>query len=324
MTIKPIRWDGEPISKPGVYSGIPIEDYHRGDLCVGPSISSSGLRTIFSDSPMEYWVESPLNEKRLEPKESDAFILGRGAHHLLLGEADFGKYFVARPAKLNDKDWNGNRTECKEWLEGRRKDRLTVLTQGQVEAIRGMAGVLPWQEGLEDSGLRNSPVVRAGALKGLIEHSIIAQDPETGIWLKSRPDAIPTDSTEFNDLKTTADVTPRGIERTLDDYRYDMQAVLASMCLELAAGMAFTSFGFVMVQKAPPHCVEIVELTQDDLEDARLDLQTAIRTFAHCFETSRWPGPGGLRGDARYVQRSKWSRDRAMGRRSLLEMEISR
>ena len=320
LTVK--RWDGKPISEPGVYSHIPMIAYHSADICAGPSISSSGLRTIFAKYPMAYWIESPLNPRRIEPDEKEAFVLGRAAHHLALGEDSFSKFYVARPDKLNGTAWNGNRNDCKDWLQHVADQGLQVLTPGQVEAIRGMAGLLPWQEGLEDSGLKNSAVVRAGALSGLVEHTIIAQDEETGVWLKSRPDAIPLDSAEFNDLKTTVEVDGQSLQRTLNDYRYDMQAVLASLCLSQAAGLDFTSFAFVFVMKKPPHVVEVVELKDVDLEEARKDVHVAIRTFAHCLKNNRWPGPGGGRADARYIERTDWSRTAALSRRTLLELEL--
>lgn len=325
-----IPWDGEPISAPGIYRGVPMSAYHAADLCVGPSVSSSGLRKLFTDCPMAYWVESPLNPRRIEPSDSEAFIVGRGAHHLLLGEADFARHFAIEPATYTDqktgeiKKWSNNATVCKDWKkhvtegEGR-----TILTPAQIESIKGMAGILPWQKGLEDSGLANTAVVRAGALSGLVEHTIIARDEETGLWLKSRPDAIPLDSTEFSDFKSTASVHERKLQRTLEDYRYDMQAVLASLCLEQAIGKPFTSFAFIFAMKKPPHAVEVVELTSEDLADAALDIRISLRTLAHCLDTGRWPGPGGGRGDARYIGRSQRHRDDAMGRRSILEMELS-
>jgi hypothetical protein len=323
-TLTVIPWDGKPISTPGVFSGVPIEVYHSADLCAGPSISSSGLRTIFDPTrgPMFYWIESPLNPNRVEPDEKEAFVLGRAVHHLALGERAFERFFVARPEKLNGTAWNGNRTDCRDWLQHCRDQGLTVLTPGQIEQIRGMAGLLPWQKDLEDSGLANSAVVRAGALSGLVEHTIIAQDKETGVWLKSRPDAIPLDSAEFNDLKSSASVDYASLRRTLDDYRYDMQAVLASLCLEQAAGLTFTSYAFVFVMKKPPFAVEVVELKDHDLAEAREDLGVAIRTFARCLETGRWPGPGGGRGDARFIERSSWSREAALSRRTMLELEL--
>lgn len=327
--LKPIRWDGEPISKPGVYAGVPMEAYHGADLCAGPSISSSGLRTIFNDCPMVYWVESPLNPNRIPPEEKDAFDLGRAAHHLLLGEEAFSRYFAIEPATYPDpktgeaKKWNNNATFCIDWTEHVEEgEGRTILKGKQLDQIRGMAGLMPWQKDLEDSGLANSAVVRAGALSGLVEHTIIAQDPETGIWLKSRPDCIPLGSTEFNDFKTTTEVSYEALQRTIGDFRYDMQAVLASICLEQAAGFPFSSFAFIFAMKKAPHAVEVVELKAEDLEEAAKDLRVAIRTFAHCLDTGRWPAPGGGRGDARFIERTPWNRQQALGRRTALELEL--
>lgn len=326
-----IPWDGKPISAPGIYSGVPMSIYHSADLCVGPSISSSGLRTIFdpAQGPMAYWVYSPLNPLRQEKPDSEAFILGRAAHHLFLGEADFGRHFTGEPETYPDaktgelKPWSNNSNFAKEWHAHVASEGLTVLTRKQLDQIKGMAGVLPWQKGLEDSGLANNALVRAGALKGLIEHSIIAQDEETGVWLKSRPDVIPTGSLEFNDFKTSADVSDEAIRKTLDSYRYDMQADLASVCLEQAAGQPFESHAFIFASKTVPHATNVAELDAADLEEAAKDNRAALRTFARCIDAGRWPGPAGTRGDAAVIGRSLWNRTRAADRRAHLERELA-
>lgn len=321
--MKVTPYDGKPITAPGIYSRVPIDIYHGPDLCAGPSISSSGLRTIFAESPMDYWIHSPLNPRRIPRAESEAFALGRAAHHLILGEDDFGRYFTPRPEELNGKAWNSNRTDCKEWLELAAEAGQTVLTPTQMEQIKGMAGILPWQEGLEDSGLMNNGLVQAGALQGLIEHTIIAIDEETGVFLKSRPDVIPTGSLEFNDFKTSADVSDEAIRKTLDSYRYDMQADLASTCLVQAADSPFEAFAFIFADKKPPHAVNVIELDPEDLAEAAKDNRTALRTFARCLDTNRWPGPAGQRGDAARVSRSSWNRTRAADRRAYLESELA-
>lgn len=343
MLFSVIPWDGNPISKPGIYSGVPMRVYHGPDLCVGPSISSSGLRKIFNESAMSYWVTSPYNPLRLPEDEKEAYILGRGAHHLVLGEADFRRYFLIRPevypetpkkGEIPDlwwepseedpgKTWNSNGTWAKAWASIAGHFGWTVLTPGQIETIRGMAGLLPWQKGLEDSGLANTAIVRAGALSGLVEHTIVAQDPDTGVWLKARPDTIPVDSTEANDFKSTQAVTDRSLQKTLDDFRYDQQADLTALCLQLAVGIELSSFALIFAMKGEPHATRVIEMKPADLADAREDNRVAIRTFAKCMETGRWPGPGGLAGDAAYIERSSFSRERAANRRAFLEMELS-
>jgi hypothetical protein len=328
--MKVTRWNGEPITEPGIYAGVPMEVYHGADLCEGPSISSSGLRTIFDPKrgPMEYWIFSPYNPNRLEPEEKEAFVLGRGAHHLFLGETDFAKHFTFQPETYTDqktgevKAWNGNATFCRQWKEHVLAEGLTILKPAQVEMIRGMAGVLPWQEGLEDSGLRNNLIGRT-ALKGLVEHTIVIRDEDTGVWLKARPDAIPLDSTEAVDFKTTQAVDDHSLQRTLDDYRYDMQAELVARCLREAVDLELTSFAFIFAAKSKPHCVRTVELNPVNLGEAAADNRAALRTFARCLETNRWPGPGGSVSDAIPLSRSDWSLREAAGRRAILEMELA-
>ena len=322
--MKVIPFDGQKISAPGIFSGVPSQIYHGPDLCVGPSISSSGLRTIFTDSAMQYWIHSPYNPNRLEEEDSRAFIVGRAAHHLCLGEADFKKYFIVRPAEYPDaktgelKKWTRAANYCKAAEKAWADANLDILTPEELETIKGLAGIQPWQKGLEDSGLMNNAVVRAGAMQGLVEHTIIAQDRETGIWIKARPDVIPTASQEACDFKTTQSVHGYKLQQTLDDYRYDAQAAIVSYCLEQAAGFRLTNFALIFACKAAPHEVAVRELKPGDLDDGQKDMQAAIRTFALCMERGKWPGVGGGEEDARYLERSDRARERAIVRREQL------
>lgn len=318
--IQPVKWNGEPISSAGIFSDVAMSAYHGPRLCIGPSVSSSGLRKIFMASPMEFWVEAAINPNRIEKRDSEAFILGRAAHHLFLGEADFRKHFSFRPDEFPDwrtkaaRDWRANET-----LSGR-----SVLDPKQVEIIQGMGGLLPWQKGLRDSGIRNTAlVVNSGLLSGWIEQSIVWQDRETGVWLKARPDAIPSDSGLFSDFKTTTSIDDRSIRSTLDEYRYDMQAALIRRGAREVLGIEMQGFVLVFAEKTPPFGVRVVELKPDDLEEGEKDIQTAIRVLAHCLETGRWFGPGGTQTDAVYIGRSDWSRKWSEMRRSFLEGEIA-
>src|SRR5262245_22938384 len=80
------------IDRDGIYR-ISLDEYH-GQPCVGPSISSGGLRTIFKQSPAHYWCYSSLNPDAEPKKESEGFVLGRAAHHLYLGEDYFSHLFI--------------------------------------------------------------------------------------------------------------------------------------------------------------------------------------------------------------------------------------
>jgi hypothetical protein len=294
--IQSIRWDGQQITVPGIYSRLPLDDYHRGDICDGPSVSSTTLRTLINTSPAHAWAACPLNPNRVEPKETEAFALGRAAHHLLAAEIGFENVFAIRPETIDGAPWQGNRTVCKKWLAQAKREVKTVLTSAQVEQVRGMA-----------VSLGAHPLVQSGILNGLIERSMFWRDPETGIWLKSRPDAIPSDAGDFSDLKTTPSTLYLDLQRSIADFGYIQQAALTFEGAR-ALGIEATSFNLLWIEKQPPHCVRVQQLRDEDIDRGRMLNRVAIRMFADCLSTGVWPGPGDDRDDVEFVDLPEWRR----------------
>lgn len=305
--MKIIKWNGNPITEPGIYAGVPIDIYHGANLCDGPSVSSSGLRRLMNESPAHYWVESPYNPNRVEPKESEALLFGRAAHHLLLGEDDFNTHYIVRPEKVLDEAgdpkpgellaWHGNRKACKRWLEKQARNGRSVLTDEQIETIRGIA-----------RSLAAHPLIDAGILNGGIEQTIVWRCKDTGIWLKARPDAIPNDAGDFADLKTTTSVQSADLARTIAEHGYHQQAALISAGWHAITGRDVASFSFVFVEKQPPYCARIVTLRDDDLARGERQNFVAAKEFAKCMKSGEWPGPGGA--DAEYLSLPEWAQKR--------------
>lgn len=287
------KWDGSPVNVPCILSGVPLARYHDGSLCDGPSISSSGLRTLYYKSPAHFWCESSLNPDRIEPSESEALVLGRAAHHLLLGEDDFSTLFIARPPK-----WDSWRTDAaKAWRAEQEAEGRTVLLPNTLEQIRGMA-----------RSLSAHPLIQAGILNGGIEQSMVWRDKDTGIWKRSRPDAVPNDSGDFADLKSTMSVSDDAIMKTIADYGLHMQGALVCEGAHDLLGCKDTTFSLVFVEKEPPYCCRVVTLRDEDLARGERQNAVAMRTFAKCLETGEWPGPG--RADAEYVSLPSWAQTR--------------
>lgn len=322
-----IKWDGQPISRPGIYSGVPNRVYHGPNLCVAPSASSSGLRTLFIESPLNYWTHSPYNPQRVEKPPTAALILGQATHHLLLGEPGFKEVFAVRPDEYEDaktgelKKWNGNAKVCQQWLADAELKGLTVLTANDIEVIRGMAGLLPRQAGLVDCGLANCALVQQGILNGLIEHTIVWQDAETGIWLKVRPDGVPEADPTVVDLKTTMDVNIQALESTVSSLRYDMQGALTRMGFREVLGLDI-AFALVFVEKDPSHNVKVHTLDPADLDAAEDDLRVCFRAFSHGIKTGKWPGKAGNSNDGAVLRLTPWARERANRQRELLQSSI--
>lgn len=288
-----LKWNGQPISKPGIYSGVPMSVYHGANLCDGPSISSSGLRKISNESPAHYFCESPYNPARVEQKETEALVFGRAAHHLLLGEDDFNTLYIVRPDK-----WDSWRTDpAKQWKAAQEAQGRTVLLPGQLETIRGIA-----------RSLAAHPLIDAGILNGSIEQTIVWRCKDTGVWLKARPDAIPNDAGDFADLKTTTSVQSADLARAIAEHGYHQQAALIAAGWHALTGQDIASFSFVFVEKQPPYCARIVTLRDDDLARGERQNFVAIKTFADCMASGEWPGPGGA--DAEYLSLPTWAQTR--------------
>lgn len=325
MTVHSQIRPGGKITKPGVYD-LPIAEYHS-QCCDGPSISSSGIRAILK-SPAHYWKHSDLNPNRAEQEDAEAFILGRAAHHLLLGEADFAKHFVIRPEKAPDgRAWNGNNLSCKEWIDEQAARGITVLTPAQIEKIKGMAGLLPWQKGMTNCGLANTPLVaQGGALSGEIEKSLFWR--EGNVWVKARPDAIPGDSNDFSDLKTisprNADgMSDRNIAMAVHDHGYHVQGSVVGMAADRVLRRKMEGFHLVFVDTGNVHAVSIKTIDDADIVLGERAVYVALQIFERCLETGIWPGPTARQADAMRLSIPQWGRDATERYLDTLEQEFA-
>lgn len=291
-----MKWDGKKISIPGMYEGIPLKDYH-GDLCVGPSISSSGLRLLdptLGKSPAHYWLTSYLNPDRVEPEDKSYLTLGDAVHTILLGQEGFNERFAVRPAQLGGSPWHGNRLDCKAWENMRREEGRSIITLKDFEAIVGMA-----------DSIQSHPVAGAGLLNGEIERSIVWKDNKTGVWLKSRPDSIPADSNMLADLKTIQESDFKSCSKSITDYGYMMQLALAEMGMGEVLGRAVTDHILVFVAKSPPYLVNVKPLPREYIDIGRRMVRRAIDIFAACLAENNWPG---YPDDGEYVELPSWLR----------------
>jgi len=269
------QWDGKPISEPGIYANVPMSRYHSGDICIGPSISSSGLRTIETESLAHYYEDSPYNPDRKPQEEVDYFAFGKAAHHLIAGMGDFSGEFVVRPTL-----WDSWRTkDAKAWRKEQQRQNKVVLTPDDVDMLQGFG-----------RSLSKHPTIRAGILNGLVEHSIFWRDELTGVWLKSRPDFIPIDSNMVVDLKTIATADPLSCRRSINDLGYHMQMALVHDGMKAVTGRVMEDHVLVFIEKKPPFCINIKPLLPFVIEYGQRQNRRAINKFAVALRTGEWPG----------------------------------
>ncbi len=272
--MKVIRWNGQKITKAGIYSDVPMEAYH-GDLCDAPSVSSSGLRTIEAKTPLHYFAGSYLNPNREPEEQKDHLNFGKAAHTLLLSEPGFHDQYAVRPE--NWRDW---RTDAaKGWRKEMEEDGKTILIPAQIAAIRAIA-----------KSLEAHPLVQSGILQGLVEHTIVCKDKATGVWLKIRPDVVPLADGVLVDAKSTTDASPNAVQRTILNFGYPMQGGLGTMVMKEALGINITDFVLVFFEKDAPHAIAVTAIDNEWLYWARRQLRRSIDKFAKCVETGEWPG----------------------------------
>jgi len=303
--MKTIQWKGKTITKPGIYAGIPLAKYHSADICDGPSVSSSDLRKLFLQSPAHMYAEWPGNPDASEREETAAMIVGRAAHHLFLRDIKLGSFrdlFCVKPEQYPDRDtgvlkkWTRSSIYCKRWEDRMQRNGLSILTQEDFNNLRGMA-----------DSLANHPIINAGALNGQIESSLFWKDKATGLWLKSRPDAIPTTSVDFVDLKTTISVQWPDIQRTIAEYGYHQQGALICEGAKQVLGIDRPTFTLVFIEKKKPWCVRVVTLKDNELDRGHRANRYALDAVARCLKAKRWPGPGGEREDAEHIELPAWA-----------------
>jgi len=287
MTVTP--WDGQPITTPGWYSGIPIERYHSAGICDDLAVSSTNLRTCWSKSPKHMFAQWCENPKAEVKKPTPAMILGQAAHHLFLGEDDFGQKYIAQPEVYPDKKtgelkkWTMAADFCKAWMDQHAK--FTVVKVKDFEAIVEMA-----------ESLRLNPLVDDGALRGHIECSGFFKHKQTGLWVKVRPDVIPQTSGDFVDLKTVSEVITPALQYSMREYGYHQQgALIWETCDEL--GTPFTEFTLMFIETSAPFCSRDIAVTPEDMDRGRKQNLWALRAIRNCIDQDHWWGPG--EGDPR-------------------------
>ena len=266
---------------------------------------------MFSESPAHFYAEWSGNPNRAEPEDKKAFIIGRATHHLILGEPFFAKLFAIQPTEYEVeekergtgewkktgeiKPWSGNAIPCKRWKAEMAKAGRAILTAEDVMSIRGMA-----------ESLGRNPIIRAGALNGMIERSGFYRDKATGIWVKIRPDAIPTSDGDYTDLKTTESVKWEKLRRVIADRGYHQQlGLIRTGAREL--GLPFTSGSLIFVEKKNPWPDRVVTLKDHHLDLGEKCNRAALDAMAVCLKNKRWPGPGGDREDAEQIELSDYA-----------------
>lgn len=301
MSFKEQVYIGKTITKSGVWRNISLDDYHgKRDLLDGPSISKSALKWLvpaMGGSPKAFWGRWQFNPDHIEQDTSKALDFGKAAHCLLLGDEVFEERFALRPKKAPDgREWHHANASCVKWVADQKGK--TIITLDQYERIRRI-----------HADARDYPIVKMGLLNGKIERSMLWKDPETGIWLRARPDALPNADGVYADLKTAGKFDEDFLERQIFEAGYFLQAAITRMVCR-GLGMPFETFVLLYVLNDDVPDTAHVEIDQFDIDRGERVVRWCLKTIRHCLDTGEWPGARPFNDGERRIQMKPWAKDR--------------
>ena len=257
------------IDKPGLYPDIPEDEYHR-DPVAGGSLSVTSSRLLLPPS-----VPAKFKWAREHPHVSTkAMDLGTVVHALGLGT---GPEII----ELDYEDWR---------TKAAKEQRDAYTDEGCLVMLR--------KDYLEAKAIADALLAHptAGALLDGIdpEVSMFAVDPEFGIWLRGRADAMtmaysmPT----VVDVKTTKDASPAGFAKSVADFGYHRQDPWYRQLWAAILGCDpdEIDFVFAVVETEPPYLVATYRVDAAALDIGREQNRIAREVYADCTESGIWPG----------------------------------
>ena len=285
------------ITEPGAYPDIDGDLYHSVEICDAPSISSTGLKLIEEKSCAHYWHQSPLNPRRPVQEQKTHFNVGKGVHDLLLLQDLFPKRYLILPEGYDGRlaKWRDAKDERAEAM----RSGVPVLTAEQARLVYAMA------EQVEKDELAKALIV-----SGIPEMTLAAKDPETGVWIRSKPDILPDTTDIIPDVKTAISAHPDAFEKAATRLGYFQSAAHYMDIIDLLYGPAGGKRRFVLivVESAPPHLVQIYHLDDEDIQAGRMLNRSALNKFARCLRTGVWPGYSTPESPILPLQMSPWAK----------------
>lgn len=233
------------------------EEYHSQDHIGATSLKQMNI------TPAHFY-ESWRGPK----KESPSFDEGNLVHSVLL-EQNLDS-FIRRP----------------DGIDGRTKDGKTRLEELAATGKKVITGEI--YDSLErrlDSFVKSSEAMRKynGAQ---IEQSFYAQDKETGLFIKARPDIYKPGF--ISDLKTTQNM--RIFENQIWNMGYFIQAGLYSLVTEIVTSTEVLEFSFIAQEKAAPYGIKVFHFERSTLNFCKERVRELLNRVAVCIDENRFEG----------------------------------
>ncbi len=255
-------------------------DYHRDNFLPAPSLSSSILQTLLSESPLHAWTCHP----RLNPNyaEDDSGIgdkrsvqIGSAAHKLAIGAG--AELFVIEADSYRSKAAQ----ELRDKAQGEGQTPILADDYARAQALAG-----PLAEAAED-------YLQTKISDCLREQVIVWK--EGPFWRRIMVDLARPDLTKVLDLKTTdASANPYACAKRAYD-AYDVQEAFYKRGFDAIdpENMGYREFAFIFAEQNAPYAISPpIIFSEAGQEMARQKVEIGCRLFDSCLASNRWPGYG--------------------------------
>ena len=292
------------ITAPGAYPDVSIEDYHRNaNLLPAPSLSASGMKSLLTASPFHFWASSPMNPEPPEEDSAPHLNVGKAAHDMLLLSDRWPDHYHVLPEGYRSSATKKFADAIEEEKEAREAGKVILRHQDALVVERVASAI-----GLHD-------LASVALSSGQPETTLVWQDKETGVWLRCRPDWLPNSVVNGGAVRVVSDLkfmaptncSPRGFETAIWRFMYHVAAAHYFDGIAQIYGDRPTHWLHIVVEKEFPFSVSLYPLPEGDIARGRGQARIAIRRFADCLSSGKWPGwadeptPVGLPGFARKI-----------------------
>lgn len=258
---------------PGIHRSVSFAQYRSGEGLPPNAVSGSDLVAFDTECPAyahAFWRGNPHRE---ESEHTPATAFGTAAHAFILEGADaFRSRYAVKPEGLNLSTKEG-----RAWKEDHAD--LEIITSDAFARIQRM----------RDGLMAHADARRVLGAGGVAEATMVAQDPETGLWLLARPDLFIERAGMLVNFKTARSPAPADFERQVWALRYYLSDAFVRHVAKLC-GVAKPSHAFLVVGNEAPHLGYVAALKADAAAWGDRQVRLQLRQFAACVESGHWPG----------------------------------
>lgn len=270
------------ISEPGVYD-ISLDEY-LADPVIEPSLNSHVANALLTRSPRHAKAIHPRLAPGSVPDVNAAMELGTLAHRIVL-EGCPGDVVVIEARDFRTKAAQAQR-------EAARDAGKIPMLEAQWIAVDTM--VTAWREQFRAF----DPVPFQG---GRPEATLVWREDDR-IWCRARPDYVqPGFAFDLKTTSTSAEPSEWS-RRRLWDAGHDLQMAFQGLGLARVTGQRH-EIALIVCEIQAPYGVAAISLDPESWEYASQRMVEAMRQWADCLATGRWPG---YRAQTAYAELPPW------------------